>query len=464
MNPSPRGTTCLSNTGAFTMAHSRQRSIKGGSTILSYRASSAFAARSRRLAASCLVLAAGSSIVVPASANERPRPAILQWFETSYSNVERKMPDFFMAGYGAVWFPPNRLPGDPTSPGYDEFDKFNLGTPTNPTIYGTEQGFRAVMEQFDRANTLVYLDLIANHNSGRNGSAGFIANGGYPGFWMNPPGPKFAGSDWGDFNDGSKQSIDPGGPNYDLFKGDLVGLIDINHSGPNYDCADGPWQNFFIRHPIDAGNPANLPPGFNINLPNPNNRRLYPDLDLPARTVVEPFSGRVFQLHPFNTADPMQGDPVIEDANLLLMRQSRWLIEEFGVAGFRLDAVKHIPNCFWNNFWDAAVHEARIRPDGQRVTPYSFGEGVAGNDFIFNNYIRIDGFANRDALDLNGAGQLRVLYDSGGFGSWENVLSAHMDNQDDGFNNGSIGVNHVNSHDNGSDGNGSSAPDRKSVV
>ncbi|MGP1346746.1 MAG: hypothetical protein ACTS3F_08790 [Phycisphaerales bacterium] len=411
--------------------------------------------------AALLLALAGSAltgVVADAATDSAPGPAILQWFETGYPNVERKMPDFFMAGYGAVWFPPNRVAADPSSPGYDEFNKFSLGTPSNPTIYGTEQGFRSVMEQFHRANARVFLDLIANHCSGRNGSAGFIAAGGYPGFWMNPPGPKFAGSDWGDFNDGSKQSENPGGPNYDLFKGDLVGLIDIDLSGPGYNCSDGAWRHFFIRHPVDASNPENLPAGTVHNTPDPNNRRLYPDLDLPARTVVEPFSGRVFQLHPFNTESPLQGDPVAEDATGLLMRQSRWLMEEFGVDGFRLDAVKHIPNCFWNNFWDAAVHEGRIGPDGQRVSPFSFGEAVAGNDFILNNYIRKDAFAARDALDLNGAGQLRTLYDSGGFGSWQNVLSAHLDSQDDGFNNGTLGVNHVTSHDNGSNGNGGSAP------
>lgn len=408
--------------------------------------------------AGLVAVLAGGVLSASAVAGEAPKPAILQWFETSYANVERKMPDFFMAGYGAVWFPPNRVPGDSTSPGYDEFDKFNLGTPTNPTIYGTEQGFRAAMLQFNRANALVYLDLIANHNSARNGNASFIEHGGYPGFWMNPPGPKYAGSDWGDFNDGSKQSIDPNGANYDVYKGDLVGLIDINHSGPNYNCADGSWQNFFIRHPVEEGNPNNLPAGLTHNKPSVSNRRLYPDLDLPARTVVEPWSGRVYEFHPFNTDDPMQGDPVIEDVNQMLMRQSRWLVEEFGVAGFRLDAYKHIPNCFWNNFWDAAMFEARVRPDGQRVTPYSFGEGVAGNDFIYYNYVRLDNFANRDALDLNGAGQLRYLFDQGGFGSWQDVLNAHIDTMDDGYNNGTVGVNHVNSHDNGSSGDGGSAP------
>ncbi|XOV74379.1 MAG: alpha-amylase family glycosyl hydrolase [Phycisphaerales bacterium] len=96
-----------------------------------------------------------------ASADE----VMLQWFENSWSNLELRMPDFFLAGYNATWLPPVMLPGDPTSPGYDQFDKFNLGTPNNQTIYGTEAGFRQVVEQFHRAGANVYVDTILNHAS-----------------------------------------------------------------------------------------------------------------------------------------------------------------------------------------------------------------------------------------------------------------------------------------------------------
>jgi len=57
-------------------------------------------------------------------------------------------------------------------------------------------------------------------------------------------------------------------------------------------------------------------------------------------------------------------------------------------------------------------------------------------------------FGNRDALDLNEAGALRDLVSANGAGSWSNVLNASVDLSDDGYNNGTAGMHHVNSHDN----------------
>jgi len=390
-----------------------------------------------------ILLAAGAPPAV--SADE----VMLQWFENSWSNIELRMPDFFMAGYNATWLPPVTLPGDPTSPGYDQFDKFNLGTPNNQTIYGTEAGFRQVVKQFHRAGANVYVDTILNHASGRSGNATFMAQGGYPGFWMNPPasGNKPTGGNWGDFHDGTTQSTDPNGPNYNVWTGDLVGLIDINQSS----------NNFFIRHPVVQGDPLNIPGGTLRNRPNANNYRFYPDLDLPPKVFTEPSSGTQWVIHPFNTENPMAGDPAPENATGLLMRHCQWMLEEFGIDGFRLDAIKHVPQWFWDQYFDAAVFDRRRLPDGTTGTAFSFGEAVADSGTMLS-YVRKDGFGNRDTLDLNGAGALRNLVNARGFGSWQNVLNAHIDVAADGFNNGSVGVNHVYSHDNGSNGDGGSAP------
>jgi glycosidase len=409
------------------------------SGILSHRSS----ARLRLGSAALVASIAGLAPV--ASAGE----IMLQWFENSWENVELRMPDFFLAGYDATWLPPIMLTGDPSSPGFDQFDKFNLGTPNNPTIYGTEAGFRQVVEQFHRAGANVYIDTILNHASGRSGNAGFMEAGGYPGFWMNPPasGDKSSGGDWGDFHNGSTQSENPGGPNYNVWTGDLVGLIDIDQGS----------NNFFIRHPVTEGDPNNIPAGTFRNRPNENNYRLYPDLDLEPKVFTEPISGRQWEIFPFNTENPMAGDPVLENATGLLMRHCQWMLDEFGIDGFRLDAIKHVPQWFWNEFYDAAVFDRRQNPDGTTGTAFSFGEAVTDSATMLS-YVRKDGFGNRDTLDLNGAGALRNLVNQRGFGTWQNVLNAHIDSADDGFNNGSVGVNHVYSHDNGSIGDGGSAP------
>ncbi len=387
-------------------------------------------------------------------------PTFLHWYELRWKDMEHRTPDLFAAGYDAVWLPPASRTFATGSPGYDVFDRFNLGRPADETAYGTEQAFKAVVGELHAADTLVYLDIIMNHNSGRQASASFQAAGGYPGFWMqpaNPPVNKQPTSPWGDFHAGNAngylQSENPGGANYHLFNGDLLGLIDIDQT----------TNHQFIRHPVAPGNPQNIPAGTTTNLPDAANHRFYPDQALAPFAFVNPGTSRnpgatPFTIYPFNTAEPMEGDPVTDNTTGLLMRWTQWMMDEHRVDGFRLDAAKHIESWFWDRYWDSAVHQRRTTPWGAKVNPFTFGEVVESNQFTYANYVRKDAFANRDCLDLNGAGQLRNLVTANGFGAWSNALSAHLDNQDDGFNNGSLGLNHVFSHDNGSTGNGSSQP------
>ena len=77
---------------------------------------------------------------------------ILQWFETRFENVEHRVPDFFLAGYDAVWLPPVSRGADPNeTAGFDVFDRFDLGRPGFETAYGTEAGFDAVVGALDDA-------------------------------------------------------------------------------------------------------------------------------------------------------------------------------------------------------------------------------------------------------------------------------------------------------------------------
>lgn len=383
---------------------------------------------------------AGVALFCAPEARAEGEGAWIQLFELSWENMERRTADIFLAGYDGIWMPPPWKGASLASVGYDCFNRFDLGSPTAQTAYGTEAQFKAVVEELQNADVLVFIDTIMNHNSGRTSDGGFLAAGGWPGFWEENGAPGF----WGDFHDGTTQSENPGGPNYDLFEGDLVALIDIAQES----------NNIFYRHPVDPMEPLNIP----NEGADPANARFYPDLSLPPKTFTNPADGQSWTIYPFNTANPEAGDAVPENATAMLMRSSQWMMDEFGVDGFRLDAAKHIPNWFWIEFWDAAVHDRRVKPDGTTENPFSFGESVAGNDFVFNNYVRKDSFANRDALDLNGAGQARNIINGRGLGSWLGLLQAHIDNEDDGFNNGTVGVNHIYSHDNGSIGDGGSAP------
>ena len=71
-----------------------------------------------------------------ARADDYSPPAILQWFETSWNTMQARTPDVFMAGYGAVQTPPPyRADSGNQSVGYDIYDRFDLGSPDDPTLY-----------------------------------------------------------------------------------------------------------------------------------------------------------------------------------------------------------------------------------------------------------------------------------------------------------------------------------------
>jgi hypothetical protein len=451
-----------------------------------------------RLIAAAGLLATLTVSTAHAQMDENPS-ATLEWFDCPWTSMERKMVDLFVAGYGSVWVPPPSRayvwPGSAdqssTSVGYDCFDRFNLGKPGAATAYGTEEYFDSVVSEYHRAGVEVYIDTVLNHNSSRQTGAGFMQDGGYPGFWMNPPTPmrdKAAADNWGDFHGGTSsgyyQSEAPASPRYCLLMGDLVSLVDIDQGS----------NNQFIRQPVAAGDPRNIPAGTYFNKPDAGNARFYPDTALGFTTVVNNpgmwYAGGLntgqfappcdvpwrnepattFTFGKFNTQNPLAGDPVPENATGYTMRWVQWMLDVHHVDGFRLDAVKHVPSWYWDTFFDSVTRNRRMTPDGRMVNPVVFGECVEGNDFCFDRYVRKpngrttgrlaagDAFANRDVLDLSGAGRLRNNIGGGGLDNLGTIINDHIDNTDDGFNNGSVGFNHIWSQDNGSTGTGALNP------
>ncbi|MFM7244881.1 MAG: hypothetical protein ACKO40_12030, partial [Planctomycetaceae bacterium] len=182
-----------------------------------------------------LALVVGWLAAAPARAVDTSAPAILQWFDSSYGTQEKRAADFFAAGYGSTWIPSTgRADSGNQSVGYDVFDRFDLGSTTNPTLYGTETGLRRFASTLHRAGGDVVVDLVWNHNGFSNsGNAGFAAAGGYPGFVLSAPGAAD-----GDFH-GAFETGD--------LNGRLAGLIDIKHE----------TNLQYIRQPVAAGNPQN---------------------------------------------------------------------------------------------------------------------------------------------------------------------------------------------------------------
>ncbi|MEO0515181.1 MAG: hypothetical protein AAF086_07800 [Planctomycetota bacterium] len=380
-------------------------------------------------------LSLGFGVSTAAFGQDTSAPAILQYFESRWDTIEERTIDSFYAGYGGMWVPPTgRADSGGFSVGYDVFDRYDLGSANNETLYGTERSFKALTAQSNKAGIAVYADFILNHNGfSDNNRPGFVEAGDYPGFVLELDGDQF-----GDFHppifDGN-----------DVRRFRLSGLIDIDHS-KNYQ---------FIRQPVDPNDPRNIPGGTFTDRADPNNARFYPDQQLGGQTVFDPDLGQNVTLYDFNTANPLEGDAVTENALGLMLRNARWMIQEAGVSGFRLDAVKHF-DPFVLEFFDQAVHDAAPRLlDGSHQRVFSFSEVFDGDFGLIQSYVQdfdrglgqVGG--NRDALDLPLYFAIKQNLSSNGLqNDWRDVKNASFDINDDGLaNNGSQGVGHVQSHD-----------------
>jgi hypothetical protein len=352
--------------------------------------------------------------------------------------------DLFVAGYGSVWVPPpGRADISDFSVGYDVYDRFDLGGPRHATLYGTETGLKTVANMFHRAGADLHIDAIINHNGFSDLSTpGFVDAGGYPGMVITLPhdidGDFNSAFEWGDI------------------RGRLAGLIDIDHAK----------NHSYIRHPVDPGDPSNIPlvgtipdgAGRLANVPDPANSRFYPDRNLPPIFVYDPMTGQGdIPIYPFNLSDPTAGDATVENATGYLMRYMQWMVQTVGVDGFRIDAAKHIEG-FALNYLDRAVYRSnpRLNLDGSTKHVFSYQEVFDGDKNYLQTFIKktIDPGqpgvvgANRDVLDFPLSFALQGnLTGNGLVNNWYDIRNASMDFHDDGMHNGSQGVMFVQSHD-----------------
>jgi alpha-amylase len=417
----------------------------------------------RAIAAGATLAVLATAIAVPtfATAESVSAPAILQMFEARWDTIEDRMADIFETGYGEMWLPPpQRADQGGLSVGYDVFDRFDLGAPRNETLYGTETSLKANIAAAHQASVKIFTDLILNHNGfadsstvDNQGTPGdpsddvtFVEAGGYPGFVLTLPGD-VDGDFHGAFEGGDQNSR-------------LAGLIDIaqekNHQ--------------FIRQPVEAGDPDNIPAGTvgifgrpPANVPNPSNARFYPDQALGGLMLTDPELGTSVTRYDFNNATPLAGDAVVENAMGLLMRNAQWMVQAIGVDGFRVDAAKHVPE-FTLDYIDQAIFRAnpRLQLDGSIQPVFMFQELLDGNKGLLQSYIRKDlpnplaispadttVTGNRDALDFPLFYALRDNLSGNGLANnWHGIRYASQDTQDDGLRNGSQGVSFVDSHDN----------------
>src|SRR4051812_43293350 len=127
-------------------------------------------ARSTKVRAAALSAVAslmvGFGAPAPARAADVSPPVIMQWFESSWKTMQHRTPDVFMSGYGAIWTPPpGRALYDDQGGGigYNLYDRFDMGKAGDPTLYGTDKQYRALINGVHQSNGDVYVDYVHHH-------------------------------------------------------------------------------------------------------------------------------------------------------------------------------------------------------------------------------------------------------------------------------------------------------------
>ncbi|MFH0880201.1 MAG: alpha-amylase family glycosyl hydrolase [Lentisphaerota bacterium] len=353
-----------------------------------------------------------------ASADE----VILQYFNTSWAELTRRIPELAEAGYTALWLPPPFKAGGGLSVGFDSYDRFDLGSKNQngsiTTKYGTETELLNLIEVAHRFGLRVYFDNVMAHNGGPMSS-------GPPGT-LQPNG--FVPEDFHLRRTSETTYENYGWPNWSdewqVLNRNPFGQ-DIAQEGPNNDSFgwsegdDYPkWSG--IRH-------ANRP-------------EIYLDTDLPIQAVnggvtsmvytfsnKEPFedlnTNGIFDWtdtnsnsqhdagepsEPFTDTgiDPSRtdhwtttwgygngrydmGNVVAEDVGGMLNRAIRWFTDRASADGFRLDAVKHVPSYFFGERYASDKSSSSAGYCGQAQEQFNISRGFSdwGNhrDTVFNN-------------------------------------------------------------------------------
>jgi glycosidase len=317
---------------------------------------------------------------------------VLQYFNTSWKEIEYRLPEIAEAGYSSLWLPPPTKGGSGTySVGYDVFDRFDLGDKdqmgTVRTRYGTKEELLSLVEKAHRFGVKIYFDNVMAHNAGPldnvpagtlfPGIPGFVpedfhlvrkAGGGwrkasdsvnYNDEWQvlnrNPFAWDIAYEDW-------NTSFDPVGQTENL---DYPKWIGIRHAGKHWlyldtdltvaTNADGqPVHPFSNKEPyVDSGYGAgNTGAGngkFDWQDTNTNGQHDVGEVSEPfTDTGVDPTNpSRQTATWGFGNNRYDMGNIVAEDVNTMVIRSIRWQVDQTNCDGFRLDAVKHVPNYFF---------------------------------------------------------------------------------------------------------------------
>ncbi len=96
---------------------------------------------------------------------------VLQYFNTSWAEITRRLPEIAEAGYTSLWLPqPAKGSSGTYSVGYDPVDRFDLGdknrSGTVATRYGTKAELLGLVETAHRFGVRIYFDNVMAHSAG----------------------------------------------------------------------------------------------------------------------------------------------------------------------------------------------------------------------------------------------------------------------------------------------------------
>ncbi|MEO5916923.1 MAG: hypothetical protein ABIS50_22030 [Luteolibacter sp.] len=317
---------------------------------------------------------------------------VLQYFNTSWAEISRRIPEVAEAGYDSLWLPnPCKGASGAYSVGYDPVDRFDLGDKDQSgsvaTRYGTKAELLRLVEMAHRFGIRVYFDNVMAHSAGPLDPvpAGTLLPG-IPGFvpedfhlvsktgggWRKPSDSVDYNDEWQVLNrnpfawdiaqESPNTSFDPIGQtenaDYPKWVGirhpgktslypdnDLAGVTDANGEIIHPFADKEPYQDTgTVAHPEWAGNGK-----FDFTDTNSNGQHDTGEPSEPFTDTGVDASNPARQTAAWGFGDGIRnmGDPVEEDVNAMLIRSMRWTIDQTHCDGFRLDAVKHVPSYFF---------------------------------------------------------------------------------------------------------------------
>jgi glycosidase len=314
---------------------------------------------------------------------------MLQYFNTSWAEITRKMPELAEVGYSSLWLPPPTKASGGLSVGYDLWDPFDLGSKdqrnTVRTRYGTEAELLELVRTAHRFGIRVYFDNIMNHRAFD-----------IPGFNENTPIDIYPGMVPEDFHlrttqEGFYRKWDNTRDWNSAWQVQNLGLADL------IDIAQEPGTTNFNFGPSEGSTFPKIQ--FIRDLERPEQYAYDKDgnylgfgglLDL-AETLLNNEGNPSPDENQIRTRAQqyLQDNEVVyrEYVGDYLNRAARWLMDRTKADGLRLDAVKHVRADFFGATFGADKDTSDYGYLGQVQRQYNLTRGFSDpnhRDTVFN--------------------------------------------------------------------------------